>query len=613
VNVGVELAATPTLLFLDEPTSGLDSTSSLMLVEQLKQMTKLGMTIIMVIHQPRYSLFTLIDDVLLLGKGGRTVYMGPTVSAKDYFEELGFQMPANENPSDWFMDVISGQLEQPNPKFPSDRLPELLFTAWEEAQNGSRQMRYRFNESAPQRKGSGRMLSRQEDREVISRHIQDAWNKVSPDAEPLSIVDFAEFLKNCIGFTPSDEIVRDLVQRIAVGHGQTRMDLTAAPAIQRFSRKDSGRLISQTDFLKYLLSFHGVSTLHSLGTMDTVDEDKEDSSDEPSVSSSDADEGVLERCLTRTFAVWSSTAQARSVIGNCSDLHRKQVGFFFSLKVVVHSNLLQWWRFQDIRMLFFSIIAFAAAFLGTMDLFIFDTPPWMPTGFLQAHISIGLLTCVYSLNCFSRDQPVFWRESSHGLNRFAFLNGRIIVDAFDWVLMCFIFTAIYYNFVGPRMEFIEYFLPFLLVAYVASGWGYVISTTLPPVLGPFAGAVLSFSVAGIFGLPEKMGIFLDGGWLEALVSIICFTRWSVPMDFLTYIDKFPQNKSDMDIIISAQYDMYTAYYAQSHWKIPDFLVGSDDDAVVQWWSGLVALLIMGTVLRGAAYLGLVFVNRSKQV
>merc|ERR1719188_918368 len=93
VNVGLELAACPTLLFLDEPTSGLDSTGSLMLVSQLKKMTQLGMTIVMVIHQPRYSLFTQIDDVLLLGKGGRTVYTGPTDRAVEYFEGLGFTMP----------------------------------------------------------------------------------------------------------------------------------------------------------------------------------------------------------------------------------------------------------------------------------------------------------------------------------------------------------------------------------------------------------------------------------------------------------------------------------------------------------------------------------------
>jgi len=113
VNVGIELAACPTILFLDEPTSGLDATASLLLVQQLKRMARLGVTIAMVIHQPRYDLFTLLDDVLLLGTlekmGGRLAYMGPTVQAKEHFQALGLDMPANWNPADWMMDILSGQ------------------------------------------------------------------------------------------------------------------------------------------------------------------------------------------------------------------------------------------------------------------------------------------------------------------------------------------------------------------------------------------------------------------------------------------------------------------------------------------------------------------------
>merc|ERR1719238_881323 len=93
VNIGLELAAFPTLLFLDEPTSGLDSTSSLALVKSLKKMTQLGITIVVVAHQPRWSLFTLFDDVLILAKGGHTAYLGPVTEACPYFESLGFEKP----------------------------------------------------------------------------------------------------------------------------------------------------------------------------------------------------------------------------------------------------------------------------------------------------------------------------------------------------------------------------------------------------------------------------------------------------------------------------------------------------------------------------------------
>eukprot|EP00930_Biecheleria_cincta_P014304 TRINITY_DN12367_c0_g2_i1.p1 TRINITY_DN12367_c0_g2~~TRINITY_DN12367_c0_g2_i1.p1 ORF type:complete len:1376 (-),score=242.61 TRINITY_DN12367_c0_g2_i1:27-4154(-) len=128
VSIGLELAADPTMVFLDEPTSGLDAASSLAIVHSLKRMTQLGMTSVMVVHQPRFSLFELFDDVLLLGQGGRTVYFGPPSAAQIYFQRLGFELPDSENPSDWFMDVISGDV--PNRKIPHFD-PEMLFDLWE--------------------------------------------------------------------------------------------------------------------------------------------------------------------------------------------------------------------------------------------------------------------------------------------------------------------------------------------------------------------------------------------------------------------------------------------------------------------------------------------------
>ena len=66
------------------------------------------MNIVMVVHQPRYSVFTLFHEVLFLGKQGRTVFLGPATAALPYFTSLGFELPPNENPADFCLDVISG-------------------------------------------------------------------------------------------------------------------------------------------------------------------------------------------------------------------------------------------------------------------------------------------------------------------------------------------------------------------------------------------------------------------------------------------------------------------------------------------------------------------------
>lgn len=108
VNIGIELMASPLVLFLDEPTSGLDSTTTQQLIDSLDKLAKLGLTIAMVIHQPRYEVLLKIDDLLLLQKGGYPVYAGPTVEALSYFTGfLGSPCPDKTTPADHFLDVIS--------------------------------------------------------------------------------------------------------------------------------------------------------------------------------------------------------------------------------------------------------------------------------------------------------------------------------------------------------------------------------------------------------------------------------------------------------------------------------------------------------------------------
>jgi ABC-type multidrug transport system ATPase subunit len=108
VNIGIELMASPLVLFLDEPTSGLDSTTTQVLIDSLEKLAKLGLTVAMVIHQPRYEVLLKIDDLLLLQVGGFPVYAGPTMEALPYFQNfLHSPCPDRTTPADHFLDVIS--------------------------------------------------------------------------------------------------------------------------------------------------------------------------------------------------------------------------------------------------------------------------------------------------------------------------------------------------------------------------------------------------------------------------------------------------------------------------------------------------------------------------
>ncbi|KDN44701.1 putative ATP-binding multidrug cassette transport protein [Tilletiaria anomala UBC 951] len=111
VTIGVELAAKPEmLLFLDEPTSGLDGQSAFTIVRVLKKLCDAGQTILCTIHQPSALLFETFDRLLLLERGGRTVYFGPIgkdgKQVIDYFAARGAQCPATTNPAEYMLDAI---------------------------------------------------------------------------------------------------------------------------------------------------------------------------------------------------------------------------------------------------------------------------------------------------------------------------------------------------------------------------------------------------------------------------------------------------------------------------------------------------------------------------
>ncbi|KIW29259.1 uncharacterized protein PV07_05084 [Cladophialophora immunda] len=111
VTIGVELAAKPQLLlFLDEPTSGLDSQSAFNIVRFLRKLSAAGQAILCTIHQPNSALFENFDRLLLLQKGGETVYFGDI--GKDahvllgYFHKYGADCPPDANPAEWMLDAI---------------------------------------------------------------------------------------------------------------------------------------------------------------------------------------------------------------------------------------------------------------------------------------------------------------------------------------------------------------------------------------------------------------------------------------------------------------------------------------------------------------------------
>ncbi|ORY57830.1 uncharacterized protein BCR38DRAFT_461094 [Pseudomassariella vexata] len=126
-SIGMELAAAPMAIFLDEPRSGLDATAAVSIMRTLKAIARLGISVIVIIHQPRMEIFELLDDLILLGNG-QIIYEGPESEVQPFFENIGFHFPEHSNYGDVVTDIITGN-GRPY-KRSGDISKESLITYW---------------------------------------------------------------------------------------------------------------------------------------------------------------------------------------------------------------------------------------------------------------------------------------------------------------------------------------------------------------------------------------------------------------------------------------------------------------------------------------------------
>ncbi|KAI9047875.1 hypothetical protein LZ554_007677 [Drepanopeziza brunnea f. sp. 'monogermtubi'] len=117
LTIGVELVSKPSILiFLDEPTSGLDGQAAYNIVRFLRKLADAGQAVLVTIHQPSAQLFREFDSLLLLHRGGKTVYFGDigedAAIIKDYFSRNGAPCPPDANPAEHMIDVVSGTFSQ---------------------------------------------------------------------------------------------------------------------------------------------------------------------------------------------------------------------------------------------------------------------------------------------------------------------------------------------------------------------------------------------------------------------------------------------------------------------------------------------------------------------
>ena len=95
------------VLLADEPTSGLDAASAQAVVNLLRSLADEGMTVLATLHQPRTSIMSRFDSMMVMAKG-RAVYYGSVDDYTAYLTKtLHIEIPVHDSPYDLLLDVMN--------------------------------------------------------------------------------------------------------------------------------------------------------------------------------------------------------------------------------------------------------------------------------------------------------------------------------------------------------------------------------------------------------------------------------------------------------------------------------------------------------------------------
>ena len=95
----------------DNSTRGLDASTALEYVQSIRSLTNMAhVSTAVALYQAGQSLFSLFDKVILIDQG-QCLYFGPTETAKQYFEDLGFLCPDRWTTAD-FLTSVSDEHER---------------------------------------------------------------------------------------------------------------------------------------------------------------------------------------------------------------------------------------------------------------------------------------------------------------------------------------------------------------------------------------------------------------------------------------------------------------------------------------------------------------------
>eukprot|EP00301_Raphidiophrys_heterophryoidea_P008721 c13178_g1_i2.p1 GENE.c13178_g1_i2~~c13178_g1_i2.p1 ORF type:complete len:609 (-),score=151.19 c13178_g1_i2:153-1979(-) len=608
-------------------------------------MATLGMTIVAVIHQPRASIFDMFDCVMLLGKGGRTTYLGPSNAAKDYFAMIGFECPTNVTPPDHFLDVLSNR--RVNSQDSSIRAEDLP-TIW------SKQLQNGYIPEAPP---VVRLRDEQARRKMLQttyliqtvRELFAATNPESTIDEGVSYYEVNKVMTSMgVTVTESERVhmmkefdpqntgkitPRNFVKALIRMTNPKRKRRSDTPSVRPVSTMNLPTLLNSLNHADLFteLRSHDLPTtgmFADLAAGNTHQQQKQESQQHSQMTStrmtpitpitltSETDNTPATSKITRfatatlkvpNFGMGSkrdSLLEALELVNTSSsdvldqsspDLaacgvrySRRRKSFLTQLFAILHRNLIKGWRTRTKRILDLVLTVVSAALIGGIEGSNWSIGHIVPN-FMQAHLALSVLTCSAALFPF-RDHVIYWREAAAGINRPAFFLATTLLDLMDVLARPCIFSMVFLSITSPIITLGDFTVVCCLLAWAWSGVAYLLIHLLPK-NAAVAAVLLPLIFGGVLSGVEPTIASADDKPLLQFLFAISPNRWSIEAATISQLNGLPQHLAKFIHQLLNKVGYENMAYSRN--------------------CGI--LFVMGFAFRLLAFVAMILCNRHKQV
>ncbi|KAF4757636.1 hypothetical protein FOZ63_027598, partial [Perkinsus olseni] len=447
---------------------------------------------------PRYAIFRQFTHCLLLGKGGRTVYIGKTSQAEDYFVSHGFRIPRGENVADWFIDIISGGVGHHLPDGSVDRdfKKEDLFQYWTDYQA---QLAEHPEELRPEP-----LFSR-----TISVRQLGATTSESSGANESS-VDLRNRLCELLDAEPDDDLTPQQLYRLARLF-EIECDMSEARELYRVLKAEQGEVTCES----FAAMIHGGATeqVHLESRQVLPD---------------------LSRLKDRQIAT----------VG-------QQLGHFLSRNVALIS-LGQ--VFLDLCLNFLAAVIIGTTVQRTNGYDMMANNNMMGLMFFAIMIGSG------SLQVYGFEFLAFERDASAGTSVLAYWGSKTLCHLLDTFLFTLIFTATWYLTIQANYDSAYGYCIFFIFAWWVTGFGQLMTVVFPFAISLLLAVIVPVEFVTMFG-GVSPPVTSDGFFQKAATYFGC-GYYATELLTMAEFTALPSNILDLDDVAETVHSLKygTSYY-----------------------------------------------------